>query len=90
MECDRVERKSVYSSHTLTIVALLCLLVAQADSSPFSGKASLNAVELLTAFSGERAKQYEPFFRFSEEARIVGVEIHAVGTESTTARYSAG
>jgi len=50
----------------------------------------MNAVELLTAFSGERAKQYEPFFRFSEEARIVGVEIYAVGTESTTARYSGG
>ncbi len=53
-----------------------------------SGRASLNAVELLTAFSGESAEQYEPFFRFAEEARIVGVEIHAVGTESTTARYS--
>ena len=89
MECVRVERKSVYSSYTRTIAALLCLLVAQADSSPFSGKASMNAVELLTAFSGESAKQYEPFFRFSEEARIVAVEIHAVGTESTTARYSA-
>jgi L-alanine-DL-glutamate epimerase-like enolase superfamily enzyme len=48
----------------------------------------MTAVELLTAFSGESAKQYEPFFRFSEETRIVGVEIHAVGTESTTARYS--
>jgi L-alanine-DL-glutamate epimerase-like enolase superfamily enzyme len=48
----------------------------------------MTAVELLTAFSGESAKQYEPFFRFSEQTRIVGVEIHAVGTESTTARYS--
>jgi len=48
----------------------------------------VNAVELLTAFSGESAEQYAPFFRFSEETRIVGVEIHVVGTESTTARYS--
>ncbi len=48
----------------------------------------MTAVELLAAFSGESAKQYEPFFRFSDEARIVGVEIHAVGTESTTVRYS--
>jgi L-alanine-DL-glutamate epimerase-like enolase superfamily enzyme len=80
MDCDRVR----------TIVPLLCLLVAQADCSPFTGKASMNAVDLLTAFSGERAKQYESFFRFSEESRIVDVEIHAVGTESTTARYSAG
>ncbi len=67
---------------------MLCLLVARAESSPFSGRASLSAVELLTAFSGESAQEYEPFFRFAEEARIVGVEIHAVGTESTTARYS--
>ena len=69
---------------------MLCLLVGQAESSPLAGTVSLNAVELLTAFSGERARQYEPFFRFSEAARIVAVEIYAVGTESTTARYSAG
>jgi hypothetical protein len=50
----------------------------------------MNAIVLLTVFSGERATQYEEFFRFSEEARIVGVEIHAVGAESTTARYSGG
>jgi len=48
----------------------------------------MTAIEVLAAFSGESAKQYEPFFRFSDEARIVGVEIHAVGTESTTVRYS--
>ena len=48
----------------------------------------MTAVELLTAFSGASAKRYEPFFRFSEQARIVGVEIHAVGTQSTTARYT--
>jgi len=48
----------------------------------------MTAVELLTAFSGESAKQYEPFFRFAEQTRIVDVEIHAVGTQSTTARYS--
>jgi L-alanine-DL-glutamate epimerase-like enolase superfamily enzyme len=48
----------------------------------------VNAVDLLTSFSGEGAKQYEPYFRFSEQARIVSVEIYAVGTESTTARYT--
>ena len=48
----------------------------------------MNAIELLTAFSGKDAQQYEPYFRFSEDSRIVAVEIHAVGTESTTARYS--
>ena len=48
----------------------------------------MTAVELLTAFSGESAKQYEPVFRFSEQTRIVGVEMHAVGTDSTTVRYT--
>ena len=48
----------------------------------------MNAIDLLTTFSGEGAKQYEPYFRFSEQAKIVSVEIHAVGTESTTARYT--
>ncbi len=88
MECDREQRNSVYSTYARTIAALLLLLVTQADSSPFSDKASMNTVDLLTAFSGESAEQYAPFFRFSEETRIVSVEIHAVGTESTTARYS--
>ena len=78
------------SGYTWTITALLGLLIAQAESSPFPREAPMNAIELLTAFSGESAMQYEEFFRFSEEARIVGVEIHAVGTESTTARYSSG
>lgn len=85
---DTVERKNVCSPYSLSIVALLCLLVTSAESEPLSGKNIMNAVEFLTAFSGESATQYERFFRFSEEARIVAVEIHAVGTESTTARYS--
>jgi L-alanine-DL-glutamate epimerase-like enolase superfamily enzyme len=48
----------------------------------------MTAVDLLTAYSGENAAQYRPFFLFSEESRIVGVEVHAVGTDSTTVRYS--
>ena len=77
-----------FAGHTRTIAALLCLLLANAESSSSSGDASMNAVELLTAFSGESATQYEEFFRFSEESRIVAIGIHAVGMESTTARYS--
>ncbi len=76
------------AGYTRTIAALLCLLVANAESSSLTGDASMNAVELLTAFSGESATQYEEFFRFSEDSRIVAVEIHAVGMNSTTARYS--
>ena len=48
----------------------------------------MNAIDLLTTFSGEGVEQYQPYFRFSEQARIVSVEIHAVGTETTTARYT--
>ncbi len=80
--------KERFSPFVRSIAALLCLLVTQNDSSPFADETSMNAIELLMAFSGDSAKQYEPFFRFSEETRTVGVEIHAVGTESTTARYS--
>jgi len=85
-----LQRFTGFAGYTWTIAALLCLLVTQSDSSSLSSDTSMNAIELLTAFSGKDAKQYEPYFRFSEDSRIVAVEIHAVGTESTTARYSAG
>lgn len=49
----------------------------------------MTAVDLLTAFSVENAARYRPFFQYSEESRIVDVEIHAFGTEDTTVRYSA-
>jgi len=80
--------KARYSPFVRSIAALLCLFITHADASPFANEAPVAAIELVATFSGESAKQYEPFFRFSEETRIVGVEIHAVGTESTTARYS--
>ena len=76
------------SVYTRTMAALLCLLITHNDSSPFADETTMTAVELLTAFSGEDATHYEEFFRFSEESRIVSVEIHAVGMETTTARYS--
>ncbi len=90
MECVQVERKSVYSFYAWIIVASLFLLAAQTESAPLSGNTYLNAVQLLTTFSGERAGQYEPFFQFSDETRIVSVEIHAVGTDNTDARYYSG
>ena len=90
MECVQVERKSIYSFYAWMIAASLCLLAARTESAPLSGNTYLNAVELLTMFSGERAEQYEPFFRFSDETKIVSVEIHAVGTDNTDARYYAG
>ena len=90
MECARVERKSGYSFYAQMLIATLCLTIGRAESSTSSVNTYLNAVELLTAFSGKSAVQYEPFFRFSDETRIVSVEVHAVGTESTNARYYAG
>jgi L-alanine-DL-glutamate epimerase-like enolase superfamily enzyme len=90
MECVQVESKSVYSFYAWIIVASLFLLAAQTESAPLSGNTYLNAVQLLTTFSGERAEQYEPFFQFSDETRIVSVEIHAVGTDNTDARYYSG
>ena len=88
MACERLQETRIDSSNARTFAALLFLLVAAAESAPLAGQTSVTAVELLTAFSGEPAIQYQPFFQFSEDSRIVAVEIHAVGTESTTARYS--
>ena len=90
MECVQVEKKSIFSFYAWMIAASLFLLAARTESAPLSGNTYLNAVELLTTFSGERAEQYEPFFRFSDETRIVSVEIHAAGTDNTDARYYAG
>lgn len=75
-------------SYFRPIVALLCLLVTLSDSFLYADDSTMNAVELLAAFSGESAQQYGPFFQYSEEGRIVGVEIHAVGMDNTTAQYS--
>ena len=47
-----------------------------------------NAIELLTAYTGANAKQYEQHFKYSEQAKIIGVEIHAFGNEDTTAKYT--
>ena len=88
MACERLQETRIDSSNAQTFAALLFLLVATAESAPLARQTSVTAVELLTAFSGEPAIQYQPFFQFSEDSRIVAVEIHAVGTESTTARYS--
>ena len=48
----------------------------------------MTAAELLQRYAGPSAAQFEPCFRYSKKARIDSVRIYAVGTESTTARYS--
>ena len=73
---------------TRSIASLLCLLVMLVDSSLLADEARQSAVDLLAAYSGEDATSYSQFFQHSELKRIVGVEVHAVGIERTTARYS--
>ena len=48
----------------------------------------MTAIELLTAYSGDSAEQYEPCFRYKDDRRISSIEIYAVGMDNTTARYS--
>lgn len=64
------------------------LLMSITKSFAMADQKNTNAIDLLTAFSGKDAKQYEPYFRYSEQAKIVNVEIYAVGNESTTAKYT--
>lgn len=71
-----------------TAATLLCLLFVRTDSSPATNETPLNAIELLTVFSGENAKQFAPYFRYSVDSKIVAVEIHAVGMETTIERYT--
>jgi hypothetical protein len=63
---------------------LLGLLFVHADSSSATDDTPAVVLELLTTFSGEDAQQYEPYFRYADDASIVSVEVHAVGTEITT------
>ena len=85
--CSRKSKMSL-PSFSPSIAVLLFLLVTLSESPALADETYLTAAELLTAFSGENTNQYEPFFRYSDVNRIVGVEIHAVGMHNTTAQYS--
>lgn len=68
---------------------ILCFLTMSITKSyAMTDKTYENAVELLSAFSGEEAKRYEQHFKYSDQAKIVSVEIYAVGNENTTAKYT--
>ena len=67
---------------------LLCLIVNRSGAHAQGGDGYASATELLVAFSGEDAKKYEPFFRYSPQGKIVDIELHAVGTDGMTARYT--
>jgi L-alanine-DL-glutamate epimerase-like enolase superfamily enzyme/quercetin dioxygenase-like cupin family protein len=76
------------SSFARFVIAIFWLPIVVSVYPSYADEPPATAVELLAAFSGESAERYTPFFRFSEEARITGIEIYAVGNESTTAKYS--
>jgi L-alanine-DL-glutamate epimerase-like enolase superfamily enzyme len=88
MEHERTTTKRTYRCITPTIAAWIFLLAVPIISTPTAGQTPVSAGELLAAFSGNTTTQYEPFFQFSEDRKIVTVEIHAVGNHDTTARYS--
>lgn len=67
---------------------LACLLVAPSAAFSKAEDSALSAIDLLAAFSGKSADVYAPFFDYSNESRILNIEIHAVGMENTTARYT--
>ena len=70
------------------LAALLFLLLVDIEGAPRADQSITSAAELLEAISGIPARQYEAYFQYSKDSGIVGVEIHAVGMENTTARYS--
>ena len=47
-----------------------------------------STAELLSAFSGDEAKNFEQYFKFSNGGKIVDLEIYAVGNEDTNVQYS--
>lgn len=75
-------------SHLRSIATLTCLLVTLDNSLANSDEPAVTAAELLATFSGKSAEQYAPCFQYSEQGRIVDVEVHSVGMHNTTARYS--
>ena len=69
-------------------IALLAALATSAPFALFANEDHASAIELLSAYTGQSAHALAPYFRYSDEARIVGVDIHAVGIDATIARYS--
>ena len=65
-----VKRKSYLAFYARNIIIFFCLLITKSESSALTRNTSANAIDLLTTFSGEGAKQYQPYFRFSEQASI--------------------
>jgi L-alanine-DL-glutamate epimerase-like enolase superfamily enzyme len=83
-----LKQQSAFVAYTRGVFICICLLITPCGSSVMASDTSANAIDLLTAFSGKDAKRYAPYFQYSQQVKIISVEIHAVGNESTTARYT--
>ena len=70
------------------LLLFVCLTVSLSDAHAQSGNGYASAIDLLVAFSGDEARKYAPLFEFSEQGKIVDIELHAVGTDGMTARYT--
>ena len=71
-----------------SLTTLFSLLITPNISMSLENDYASSAVELLSAFSGKTALQYESAFQFSKDTRIISIDIHAVGMENVTAQYS--
>lgn len=76
----------------INVVAKFCvvcfLLIGITKSYASNDQKHSNVIELLTAFSGEDARKYQQYFKYSDHEKIVDVEIYVFGNDSTTARYT--
>lgn len=57
-------------------------------SQTFAQQDYQNVIQLLTELRGASANNYLPFFQYSEETKIIDIEIYAAGNESATAKYT--
>lgn len=69
-------------------MSLVCTLAMQLEPAFSSDRPTVTTLQLLAEYSGKSPEQYAAFFSFTARNRIVSVDVHAVGTHSTTARYS--
>ena len=83
-----VTRTSRFLTCSRLIAVLGGFLLVQNTAVSQVEESATTAVELLQLFAGRNADTYAPFFEYTNESRIIRVEIHAVGMENTTAKYT--
>ena len=71
-----------------SVTFLFTMLLIHFSDMSMATESGSAAPKLLNDFAGTDTSRYEDFFEYSAASRIVGIEIHAVGMDNTTARYS--